>query len=67
MKELNKVITANPAKNKADLLFSYPPTRDTKNPPNIPPVNGPKTEAPLYKGTNLVNFSSSGILRSSMT
>ena len=67
MKELSKVTTANPAKNKADLLFSYPPTSETKNPPNIPPVKGPKTEAPLYKGTNFVIFSSSGILRSSMT
>ena len=67
MKELNKVIRPNPAKKNADFLFSYPPTNDTHNPPNIPPVNGPKTDALPYNGKNLVVFSSSGIFKSSIT
>ena len=37
-KELSKVTTAKPAKNKADLLFSYPPKSETKNQQNIPSV-----------------------------
>ena len=50
MKELGEVIIEDHAKNKDDLLFSYPPTSVNKIPPNISIVKWQKTEALPYKG-----------------